>query len=218
LEKDLAILISDLSGYTALTEIHGGTSASEIVDRYVELVNESLIGKSYLAERIGDQVMVCSVDVDDLAETAIRLNELTRNENFFLPIHAGLHYGKIIEKNGHLFGSTINTTARIASVANSGQVLCSEFFADHLRNRSSFKLTDQGIFQFKNIMRRIRLFELFSSSPVHQFLLRDPVCHMLIVSPNEKLVCTHQGKVFHFCSQHCMDLFRDSHAGREGSL
>jgi len=55
-EKDLAILISDLTGYTAMTEVHSGVSASEIVERYVELVNESSVGNSYLAERIGDQV------------------------------------------------------------------------------------------------------------------------------------------------------------------
>jgi len=209
-EKDLAILISDLTGYTAMTEAHGGVSASEIVDRYVELVNESLIGNSYLAERIGDQVVICATDVDDLALSAIRLNDLTRKENLFLAIHAGIDYGKIVEKDGRFFGSTINRAARIAATAKGGQVLCSESFVDQLKDKKAYQLSEVGVFEFKNMTSHIRIFEIISTLPHEGELLRDPICHMLITTPREELTHFHQGHIFHFCSRHCLDVFRNS--------
>lgn len=210
MEKDLAILIADLTGYTAMTEIHGGVSASEIVDRYVVLVNESLIGDSYLAERIGDQVVVCSTDVDNLALTALQLNDLTRRENLFLLIHAGIHYGKIVEKDGHFFGSTINTAARIAATAKGGQVLCSESFVNQLRIKESYTLSEVGVFEFKNMISKIRIFEIISAIPLEQPLLRDPICHMLITAPTEELTYRYQGQIVHFCSKQCLNAFRNS--------
>jgi len=45
MEQDIAILIADLSGYTALTETHGASSAADLVDKYVEIVNNSLAGE-----------------------------------------------------------------------------------------------------------------------------------------------------------------------------
>jgi len=33
MEKDVAILMADLSGYTAMTDVHGGASAARIVHK-----------------------------------------------------------------------------------------------------------------------------------------------------------------------------------------
>lgn len=40
MEINIAILMADLSGYTAMTEIHGAESAAAMVDRYLTLVNK----------------------------------------------------------------------------------------------------------------------------------------------------------------------------------
>ena len=43
MEENLAILMADLSGYTALTETHGAVSAANLIDRYVEIVEKCLV-------------------------------------------------------------------------------------------------------------------------------------------------------------------------------
>ena len=58
MEQDLAILIADLSGYTALTEVHGAHAAADLIDTYQEIVERSLVGESRLQERVGDEVMI----------------------------------------------------------------------------------------------------------------------------------------------------------------
>ena len=43
-EIDIVLLVSDLSGYTALTETHGNVSAAKVVNRYTEIAEEALYG------------------------------------------------------------------------------------------------------------------------------------------------------------------------------
>ncbi|MBA4054409.1 MAG: hypothetical protein C0490_06845, partial [Marivirga sp.] len=57
---------------------------------------------------------------------------------------AGMHYGKIVEKDGRFFGSTINTAARIAATAKGSQVLCSESFVNQLKDKQSYQLSEVG--------------------------------------------------------------------------
>lgn len=118
MERNIAILMADLTGYTAMTEIHGALSAATMVEKYLELAGKSMIGKSRLLERAGDQLVIVSESADDITYTALRLLEHTAAENNFLHIHAGLHYGPVLEQSGSFYGSSMNLTARIAALAN----------------------------------------------------------------------------------------------------
>jgi class 3 adenylate cyclase len=128
MEQDIAILIADLSGYTALTETHGSLTAADLIDRYVDIVNASLIGDSKLQERVGDEVMIVSTSADYLLATAELLLQSTQEEYNFLEVHGGLHYGTLLKRNNSYFGSALNLTARIASQASAGTFLCSRNF------------------------------------------------------------------------------------------
>ena len=97
MEQDIAILIADLSGYTALTETHVSLSAADLIDKYVDIVHASLIGDSRLQERVGDEVMIVSASPDYLLATAELLLQSTQEEYNFLEVHGALHYGKFIE-------------------------------------------------------------------------------------------------------------------------
>src|SRR5213592_4427145 len=121
MEQDIAILIADLSGYTALTETHGSLSAADLIDKYVEIVNNSLVGDSYLHERVGDEVMIVSDSPGNLLSTAVVLLNTVLQQYKFLHVHGALHYGKVLKRNNSFFGSALNLTSRIASQAKPGQ-------------------------------------------------------------------------------------------------
>jgi len=91
MEQDLSILIADLSGYTALTEAHGALSAADLIDNYLEIVNDSLVGDSYLHQSIGDEVVVIANTPDHLLATAIMLLQSTVKRFNFLQVHGALH-------------------------------------------------------------------------------------------------------------------------------
>jgi adenylate cyclase len=120
--------MADLSGYTAMTDVHGGPSAAQLVIKYMDLVYKSLTGESHLVQRIGDQVVILSDRAEDLVETIRKLNDEILAENHFLGLHAGLHFGPLHEEDGNLFGSTINVASRILGLARRGEIFCSSAF------------------------------------------------------------------------------------------
>ena len=208
MEKYIGILMADLSGYTALTEVHGGEAAVKIIDRYVQIAKQSLRGKSKLIERAGDQLVIISDVADDLAKTAISLEQNTQSEPFFLSIHAGLHFGPVIEHNGHFFGSTINLAARIASKAKRNKVLCSQDFVNAMINPEAFKIVPQGKIKFKNITESKEVFELLPLATAENTRYHiDPVCHMHL-NENELTISLLEGEEeYFFCSEDCKKIF-----------
>jgi adenylate cyclase len=204
MEKEIAILMADLTGYTAMTDVHGGASAAKVVKKYMQIVDAALYGKTKLVQRIGDQVVMIAKDPNDLLETAKNLDSLTREEHHFLSIHAGLHFGKILIEDNNLFGSTINIAARIMNVACRGQILCSSAFFDHLP-ASSKQFRSIGIHKLKNLISDIELFEIIHQSGSEVYI--DPVCHMQINNTNQSPSSKFKGSTFYFCSEHCQTLF-----------
>lgn len=78
-----AFLIADLAGYTALTDSHGDSTAVEIVDRYLEIVNNSLTDKTKLVDRVGDEVLIQLDSAHEILKTSINIIRKTNSENHF---------------------------------------------------------------------------------------------------------------------------------------
>jgi adenylate cyclase len=209
METTIAILMADLSGFTAMTEVHGSEMAAQMIDKYVSLVKSSLKGQSVMLERVGDQVVVISPDPDDLAETALALIESSGREKNFLSIHAGLHYGNVLELAGNYYGSTINLTARIAAKARQGKVLCSKNFIDALSQTGRFRYIYHGKFNFRNVLEAKEIIELL---PVEAINIDEkyicPVCHMQLDQNEISYEYIHDGEAYYFCSEECKALFR----------
>jgi class 3 adenylate cyclase/YHS domain-containing protein len=208
MEKLIAILMADLSGYTALTEVHGPAQAISIVDKFINLTERSLFGSSSLFERVGDQVVIISEDADDLARTAVALYNNSRREAHFLPVHAGLHYGSVLEQYGSFYGSTVNVAARIASEAKDGSLLASFEFISALKIPKSFHYILYGTPHLKNVLNPTRLFKIIPEVTGHLHVHHvDPVCHMQLEENENDFIHKIDGKEYHFCSPQCLSLF-----------
>ena len=204
MEENVAILIADLSGYTALTETHGASGAADLIDKYLEIVENCLVGDCRLHERTGDEVMLISSSADYLIATAIMLVQNTSSEENFLQLHGGLHYGKVLKRNDNYFGTVINLTSRIAAKANPGTFWCSKEYVDALINRPAFTFQSRGKHSFKNISKENEVFELVINNP-KSFPI-DPVCRMLI-NEKENAIPHPTGHNIFFCSRDCLDIY-----------
>lgn len=207
MEENIAILMADLSGYTALTETHGASSAADLIDKYLEIVHDSLVGDSELKERTGDAVMIVSASPDFLLSTAAMIITKTSKQESFLQVHGGLHYGTVLKRNDSFFGSAVNLTARIAAKAPPGAFWCSSDFMNALTDKSLFKLEPKGKHQFKNVNGQTEIAELLMANI--DGCVIDPVCRMLIVDKTIALQHPEQSEIF-FCSKSCLDLFNAS--------
>ena len=209
MEKNIAILMADLSGYTALTETHGATSAADLIDKYISIAENCLVGDSKLHQRTGDELMFVSDYPDFLLATALNLEAKTTKEENFLQIHGGLHFDKVLNRANSYFGSTVNLASRIAAKALAGTFWCSDDFVRSLTNKSICAFKSKGSHLFKNINGQKEIFEVNIEKARTTYI--DPICRMLIVNPQNAIHHPNEIELY-FCSAQCREEYNKSHS------
>lgn len=207
-ERDLALMMADLCGYTALTETHGALQASETVLRFVRLVEASLEPGVRIVDCIGDSVFCASQDTLAIVRTSLRLGDAVRREPDFPRISTGIHAGVVVEREGRLFGAPINLTARLTSRAVGDQILCTEPIARAVQSAEGLAgcrpAGEQG---FKNVAHPVALYELLPAAGIRTVPAVDPVCRMQVEADTAAATVDHAGERFYFCSTHCAHAF-----------
>ncbi|MEP6728358.1 MAG: adenylate/guanylate cyclase domain-containing protein [Bacteroidota bacterium] len=204
MEKNVAILMADLSGYSALTETHGAVSAADLIDKYISIAENCLVGDCRLHQQTGDEIMFVSDSSDVMLSTALKLAAHTASEEHFLQVHGGLHYGKVLKRGGNYFGFAVNLAARIAAKATAGTFCCSAEFIDSVSDKSVCRFQSQGNYLLKNISAEKELFELSVEKIKTNYI--DPVCRMLILHP-EKAIGHPTEDQLYFCSPQCLAVY-----------
>jgi adenylate cyclase len=208
-EVDRAFLIADLSGYTALTEAHGNVEAAKVVARYVELTLAVLEPGVSVVERVGDELVLTSATVVPIAVTAIRLRDAVEAEPRFPRVRSGVHLGRVLEQDGHFYGTALNVTARVAQDARPGQILCTAAVAHALAHDSRFTSRPLGAHRFKNMTVPIEVFELAPDTVGRAMQTVDPVCRMQVDEETAPAKLPWQGRTLYFCSFECARLFAE---------
>jgi len=207
-EVERTLLIADLSGYTALTETHGPVHASEVVLRFGRMAEASLEPGVAIVDRIGDQVLCAGESTTAVLDSALSLFAAAEAEAGFLAIQAGIHRGRVVEREGRLFGAPLNLTARLASHARAGQLLCSAQVAAHATTDPRLQVGLLGEQRFKNVSIPVMVYEIRRVSGVS--IAIDPVCRMRVATGKAVASILYQGETYHFCSQQCAELFREA--------
>jgi class 3 adenylate cyclase len=206
-EIDLALLIADLSGYTALAETHGALQASETVLRFGRLVEASLEPGVVIINRIGDEVFCAGADTLAVVRTALRLRDKAEREPQFPRVRMGIHRGPIVEREGRLFGAPINLTARLAAHAIGGQVLCTETIASAARAFADVEQRPIGAQRFRNVAYPVAVVELARAGEMRARVVIDPVCRMQVAIDRAAAEIAHEGVTYRFCSAECARTF-----------
>ena len=117
----VAIAFADLAGYTRLTEEVGEEEALEVVERFVELVGETLPDDARVIKTIGDEVMVVGTDSVRARRLGGRVPVELSTERPLPRI--GLHAGSALYRDGDYYGRAVNLAARVGARATGGEVL-----------------------------------------------------------------------------------------------
>lgn len=149
-----------------------------MVEKYISIVMDCLVGDSHLHGVVGDEIIVISSSPDHLIYTTLLLIQKTCKEEKFLQVHGGLHFGKILNRNNNYFGTTINLASRITNKAAPGTFWCSHEYVSALSEPSAFTFESKGKHSFKNIREEKEVFELITDHP--KAFIIAPVCRMII--------------------------------------
>ncbi len=206
-EMDVTFLISDLSGYTALTEAHGDHYAAGVIRRYVELSDSILTESARRVERVGDELLIVADVPADAVRTAVRLREIVELEPQFLTVRCGVHRGTVIMQEGKYFGAALNLTARIAGHARAGQILCTQAVADAAVDLPDVMYQSRGHIRFKNVPEPVQVFDVVCGERGAADTSVDPVCQMLVMPDAAAAMLSFESEVYYFCSFECAKQF-----------
>jgi class 3 adenylate cyclase/YHS domain-containing protein len=206
-EVDVAFVIADLAGFTALTETHGNRFAAGLITRYVEIARAALAEGARLAERVGDAVLVVATHPGPAVRTALALRESVEREPLFPSLRVGVHAGRVVALAGAYFGTPLNLTARLAAHAEPGQILCTEEIARGAIDVEGTEFRSLGAVVLKNIARPVHVLEIGPRAPAAADAALDPVCRMRIDPRSAPAAVVHDGVPHYFCSPACAQLF-----------
>ena len=117
----VAIAFADLAGYTRLTEEAGEEEALDVVERFVESVEETLPEEARVVKTIGDEVMVVGSDPGTLVDWAVGFQKLNAGQRPLPRI--GVHVGHTLYRDGDYYGRAVNLASRVGARAAGGEVL-----------------------------------------------------------------------------------------------
>ena len=130
-KQHVAIMFVDICGSTVLFDQTTDVSA-------LKRVAKRLDGLTAIAEAAGGCIIRSRGD--DLLCTFVSVKEglaaakkMTSNSlPDLLPIHIGMHFGPVIAARGDIFGDAVNVAARMLDLANPGEIIVTEEFAQNL--------------------------------------------------------------------------------------
>jgi class 3 adenylate cyclase len=200
-------MFADLAGFTALTEAHGDEDAVAVAFRFTALGNDALVGTTRIVKTIGDAIMFTADSIGDAVDTGLALLTAVDAEPSFPGVRIGVHGGEMVERNGDVYGATVNLAARVAEQARSGQLLTTEVGARALDDRDDVRALELGEVDLKHIARPVAIFavERVGEAPAAGVL--DPVCHMLIDGGTAPARLPFGGREYYFCSLRCARVF-----------
>jgi len=158
-----SVVFIDLSGFTAMTEAEGDQAAVATTARFEEAVSlASLRHGGRVVKLLGDGAMLHFAD----ARSAVNATCGIRDDLSDLPlqVHAGIDCGPVAERDGDVFGRTVNMASRLASTAGDGQILVTAAVAQAAED-AGIGTVDQGALQLKGLDRPVPAFLLEEASP-----------------------------------------------------
>ena len=126
---EAAFLFVDLKDFTAFADSHGDTAAVTAIDRFTDIVNQHRGDDFRFTKGLGDGFMLVYADPCSAVRSGAAIIEATRHQR--MPgVHASVHYGVSILREGDYFGSAVNLAARMLNAAGRDELVATKPVVD----------------------------------------------------------------------------------------
>jgi adenylate cyclase len=134
---ECAVLFADVAGSTALYEVLGDERAFALVGQCLSTMSACTVeSHGRVVKTIGDAVMAVFPSADDAvaaaAEMQCRVERFGPAAGVRLSLRIGFHFGAVVERDGDVFGDTVNLASRLCDLASKGQIITDRDTARHL--------------------------------------------------------------------------------------
>jgi len=157
--KLAAIVFTDIVGYTKRMEENEHLTM-QLLQKQREIVFP--IVESYggeIIKEIGDGLLMMFASAVEAVRCTISIQTRLKDEE--LTIRAGIHIGDVIFKGGDVFGSAVNTAARIEPLASPNGICISETVRKQLENKNDIITISLGKKELKGVGVPVEIFQVF---------------------------------------------------------
>lgn len=117
----MAIVFTDLEGFTAYTEREGDAAAADLLQRHTRTVGPIVRSRGgRIVKRLGDGLLLTFPRPEAAVLAAIELVDWSPPP---LRMRAGIHWGEAHESRDDILGHDVNVAARVADAARGAEVL-----------------------------------------------------------------------------------------------
>ena len=175
--KELAVLFSDVRGFTAFSENRSPEEVINMLNRY--LGYQATIVDRYkgsIDKFVGDEMVALFIGKDSISRAincSIDIQKMVARENADNPapirVGIGINYGPVILGNMGatdrmdytVIGAAVNLGARLCSTAKPGQILIRKDLLS-MYSSNGFKTGDSHMMSFKGFSKEIEIVEVLS--------------------------------------------------------
>lgn len=206
------VLFLDLSRFTALTDVHGDQTAVDVADQFISAASGAASSAGgRLVKTLGDGALFAFTEPEAAVraadETSHRLHDLASMPE----MTGGAATGPVIDRDGDVFGATVNLAARLADLAPSGELRVDETTA-RAAAADGWQIEPLGPVEVRGLHEPRAVFRLLLCHP--DDCVVDPVCGMRITPGPATPTITIDHEQLWFCSDACRGRHESSLAAR----
>jgi class 3 adenylate cyclase len=161
----LAMMFTDIVGSTAAYERFGDAAGRALVRAHDTVVRD-WVGRcsGTLMKHTGDGILAAFASVASSLDCAVALQRAftqytRRHPKRPLHVRIGINVGEPLAEDGDLFGTAVNTAARVCARARGGEILVTDA-VHRLAELASFQFQPRGRVTLRGIRSSVRLFEV----------------------------------------------------------
>jgi class 3 adenylate cyclase len=130
---NVAIAFFDVEGYTEFTATHGDEAGLALADSLLDIAEELVEGaRGTVVKRLGDGLMASFATPQEAircatgTQRALQVRAELQEEAPVAAAKIAIHWGEAVQREGDLYGNTVNLTARLLDKARGGQTLITD--------------------------------------------------------------------------------------------
>ncbi len=155
-DGSVAILFSDIEGSTELNERLGDKEWVRLLARHDAAVRSAITRHDgHVVKTQGDGFMAAFGSPELAVRSAIAMQQAfergSRKGRATVLIRIGIHHGDVVHRDNDIFGRNVAQAARVAALADGGEILVSEAVSDAVADCDDIVLTDPREVELKGL-------------------------------------------------------------------
>jgi adenylate cyclase len=125
---EVTFLFCDLKDFSQYAEVHGDNAAADLIERLAVVVTGELGEHGHVVKALGDGFMLTYPAPAEAVGACVRIIEQMRGGGS-PGVHAGIHHGVVLYREGDYFGGAVNLAARLLGLAGRNEIFASDAVA-----------------------------------------------------------------------------------------